>query len=110
MLALTDVTPLAIGVPYALRSTGSDGVRLGNESRLTPADWVASKVDRADSSRAAGTWVARIWLLHALLVLADVPALAVRISHTLGFATRNSVRVGDQTWFASADGVAGPGD
>jgi len=41
------------------------------------------------------------------LVLANVTALTVRVSHTFRFAARNSVRVWDQTWFASADGIAG---
>ena len=109
-LALTDVTALAIGIPHALRSTASDGVRLGNETRLATTDRVSSKVDCADGSRAARAWNTGIRLLHTLLVLANVTTLAVRISYTLRFAARNSVRVGDETWFASADGIAGPCD
>lgn len=109
-LALTDVAALAIGIPHALRSTASDSVRLGNETRLATTDGVSSKVDCADGSRAARAWNTGIRLLHTLLVLANVTALAVWVSHTLRFAARNSVRVGDQTWFASADGIAGPCD
>jgi len=105
-LALTDVTALAIGIPHTFRSTASDGVRLRNETRLATTDGISSKVDRAHSSRAARAWDARVGLLDALLVLTDVTALAVRVSHTLWFAARNSVRVWDQTRFASADGVA----
>jgi len=105
-LALTDVTGLAIGIPNTFRSAASDGVRLGNETGLAATDGVSSKVDRADSSRAAGAWNTGVRLFHALLVLANVTALAVRVSHTFRFAARNSVRVGDQTWFASADGIA----
>jgi len=105
---LTDVTGLAIGIPNTFGTAASDGVGFGNETGLATTDGVSSKVDCADSSRAAGAWNTGVRLLHALLVLANVTVLAVRVSHTFRFATRNSIRVGNETWFASADGIARP--
>ena len=39
-LALTHIALLTVGVPNTLRATASDGVRLGDQAWLTPADGV----------------------------------------------------------------------
>jgi len=53
-LTLTHVSSLTVWVSGALWSTPGDGVRLGDQSWLTPTDGVTSKVDSTHSSRSTG--------------------------------------------------------
>jgi len=105
-LVLADVTPLAVGIPDALGAAASDGVRLGDQTRLAPADGVSVVVDLASGAWAAGGWVAGVGLLNASLVLANKAAFAVGIPHTLRAASSDGVWFGDQALLAPANGVA----
>ena len=95
-LALADIASLAVRVPDTLRSTPRDGVWLGDQPCLAPADGVSTKVHSAHSSRTAGAWVAGVWLLHTPLVLTDIPLLTVGICDTLRPAACDGVRLRDE--------------
>ena len=64
-----------------------DGVRLGDEAGKTPTDGVTINVGSAGGARAAGTGVARIWLLHTPLVTANISILAIWVNDTLRTTT-----------------------
>ena len=69
---------------------------------------LTSKVDGTDSSRATGTGNTGVWLLHTSLALTDIAAATVWVSHTLRTTACDGVRVGDEAWLTSTDGVTGP--
>lgn len=104
-LVFADKTPLAVGIPDALGSASSDGIRLWNQTRLASADWVAVAVDLASGAWAAGRWVTGVWLLNASLVLADKATFTVGIPHTLGATSSDGVWFWDQAFLAPANGV-----
>jgi len=93
-LALTDVTSLTVGVLDTLRSTASDGVRLGNEARLTGTDGIACIVNITLSPGAAGVGLTRVGLLGTSVGSADKTHPAVRVNDTLWAAASDSIRVG----------------
>ena len=41
VVVLADVSSLAVGIPHTLWLATGDGVRVGDETRLTPADGIA---------------------------------------------------------------------
>ena len=70
---------------------------------------LTSKVDRADGSRATGTWNTGVRLLHTSLALTDVAAATVRIHQALRATASDGVGVGDETRLTSTDSVTRPG-
>jgi len=95
-----------VRVANAFRATSGNGVRLGYQSLLTPANWVSQAVDHASGPWPARRWVAWVWLLDAALVVADEAPLAVRIPHAFWPAASDGVRLGDEVGDAPTDGVA----
>jgi len=53
-------------------------------------------------------WDTRIWLLNTFLVLTNKSSLAIRVNDTFRFASRDGIRIWNQTWLASTDGIASP--
>lgn len=109
MLALEAVSKgpahLAVPVLSAFWSTANDGVGHGHQSGLASADGVSITVDFASGSRSAGARVTRVWPLNAFLALADVSLVTVVVNDTLGSASSDCVRLGNQTLLAFADGI-----
>lgn len=105
-LALTDISLLAVRVSGALWATPSDGVRLGDQTRLTATDGVSSKINSTHSSWTTWRWITGVWLLHTPLSLAHISLLAVRVNDTLWAAASDGVRLRDQSRLTGADGVA----
>jgi len=104
-LGLTHVPCVTVWVTCTLRSTASDGIRFGDQTRLTSADGVSSEVNCTDSTRSTGRWIARIRFLNTFLILADVTTLAVGVNDTFRFTSGDGIRVGDETRLTSADGI-----
>jgi len=108
-LALTHIALLTVGVPDTLRSTASDGVRLGDQAWLTPADGVTLEVDCTNRPRPTRRWVTRVRLLDTSLALTNVSLLTVRVYDAFRLTAGDGVRVGDEARLTSTDGVACPG-
>jgi hypothetical protein len=109
-LALADVAGATVRVPDTLRTTTSDGVRLGDETGVTPTDGVPVEVDSTACPRTTRRRIAGIRLLHTSLVCTDESLLTVWVSDTLRTTASDRVRLGDQTGGTPADGVTGSGD
>jgi len=105
-LVLADIASLAVGVPQTLWLATGDGVGVGDEASLTPADGIARTGNGTDRPGATGGRDARIRLLHTSLISADQPPLAVWVPHTLRATAGDGVRLGNETWLAGADGIA----
>jgi len=103
---LADVSSLAVGIPHTLWLATGDGVRVGDETRLAPANGIARASYGTNCAGATGRWEARVWLLDTSLVPADQSPLAVWVPHTLRATAGDGVRLGNETWLAGADGVA----
>ena len=103
---MADVSSLAVRIPHTLWLATGDGVRVGDETRLTPADGIARASNGTDCPRATGRWEARIWLLDTSLLPADQSPLAVWVPHTLRATAGDGVRLGNETWLAGADSIA----
>ena len=85
-----------------------DSVRFRDEAGQTFADWITVPVGRARGSGSAGRRVARIWLLHALLVLANIAVVTVGVHHALRAATGDGIRLRDEASQAATDGITVP--
>jgi len=85
-LIAADKTSLAVRVSDTLGSATCYGIRFWDQTWLTTANRVASKVDSAHSPWSARRWVARIWFFNTLLILAYEASLTVRVNDTLRFA------------------------
>ena len=96
----------AVGIPFALSTATSDGVRLGDVGGQASADGIACPADHALGVWAAWTRIAGIRLLDAPLVLADESLLAVWVSDALRPAASDCVWFGDETRFAPTNRVA----
>ena len=93
---------MTIRISYTFRCTSSDGVRFGDQLSETPAYWVTKLVRHAHGSGATWGWVARVWLLNAPLVLADIAPLTIRVSYALWSTTSDGVRLWHKTRLTSA--------
>ena len=71
-----------------------------------PADCISERVDSANSSGSTRTWITRVRFLNASLVVANVTRWTIRINYTFGLTSSNSIWVGNQTRFTSANWVA----
>ena len=110
-LALAHQTLLTVWVPHTLWTTASDRVRLGDQSRSTPADCVAGAGDGTDSSRTARRRNTGVGLLHTsasakLLALAHQTPWTVGVCQALWATACDGVWLGDQPRLALADSVA----
>ena len=117
---------LTIRIYDTLRTTASDGVRLGNKARLTGADSIAcsqekkieascyingrltSRIDIALSPGSTGIRLAGVGLGGASVGSADVSHAAVRVNHTLRLTTGDSVRCGGEARDTATLGVTIP--
>ena len=97
---------MAIRVDDTLGFTSGDGVRVGDETRLTPADGIAGASNGTNCAGTTGRWEARIWLLNTSLVPADQSPLAVWLPYTLRAAASDGVRLGDEARLTGANGIA----
>jgi len=109
-LALTNVSLLAIGVYNALRAAASDGVRLGDEARLTGANGIASRIDIALGPGSTGVWLTGVWLGGAPVGAADVAHAAVGVYHALGLAAGDGVGGRGEAGHTATLGVTIPVD
>lgn len=108
LLVRANVTGATVRVNGAFRSTTCDSVRFRDEAGQTFADWITVPVGRARGSGSAGRRVARIWLLHALLVLANIAVVTVGVHHALRAATSDGIRLRDEASQAATDGITVP--
>ena len=85
----------------AFRSASGNGVRFGNQSGQTATNRVAQLVGDTSGSRSTRGRVARIRFLDALLVVANVSGLTIRITDAFRSASGNGVRLGNKSRFAA---------
>jgi len=101
-----DIPVLTVWVGGALRATTCDGVWLGDQTRDTFTDRVASTIRGAGGSRPTGGRITGIRFLHASLTFAHKTVFAVWVDSALRSTACNSVWLGYQARLASADWVS----
>jgi hypothetical protein len=104
LVVSADETTPTIGISLTFTPTTCDGIRLRYEAGIALADGVAIHIG-AECVWAAGRGVTGVRLNNAFLILANVAMLTVRINHTFGTTTSNSIRLGNQPRLTPTYGV-----
>lgn len=101
-MVLTNVfASRTIRINDTFRFATGDGVRVGNQTRLTSANGVSRGSNRTNSSRATWTGITGIRSWNTFLLLTNIVSRAIRINDTFRSTTSNGIRLGDQTRFTS---------
>ena len=109
-LRLTNKSTATVGVNDTFRFAARDGIRVGNQSWLTPTDGIPRPGHRTLGTWSTGGWVTWVWLLNTSLTLTHKASLTIWISDTLWLTSRDCVWVGNQTSLTSTDGITSASD
>ena len=109
-LRLTNKSTTTVGVNDTFRFAARDGIRVRNQTRLTPTDGITRPGHWALGTRTTGWRITWVRLLHTPLTLTNKTSLTIWISDTFWLTSWDCVWVWDQTRLTSADGIASASD